>query len=233
MALFSSENIWAPRSISIASGTGVVAMTCIIARRIIPSGAQEGTDKRSETFWTNAPFVGALLLAINPIHIGYTSTVGNEPIFSLWLMFALYFLLRTEKTNNYAYLAAFFVFLASLTRFEIWVLFPFIIWVLIKQQRVTTMQFVVSSGIVALGPLIWIWNQENTFGSWHLFLDFYLSGAAAAVSATGDSLLNAKLVIIITGIYTFGISWYVFYYGFRKLISSQSMKTAGNHPPRN
>ncbi|MCH8208545.1 MAG: hypothetical protein IIA62_05775, partial [Nitrospinae bacterium] len=120
-----------------------------------------------------------------------------------------------------SFITAFFLLLASLTRYDAWLAIPFFIWIWLKQKRVTIPQFFVSFAIVMAGPMIWIWRQQKVFGSWHLFLDHYLSGGgASSASKTGDPLLNGLTVITDSGSVTMGISWYVFYFGLKKIVSS-------------
>ncbi|MGV7221448.1 MAG: hypothetical protein ACQ9MH_07990 [Nitrospinales bacterium] len=218
MALFSTESIWVPRLLNIFAGAFAVAITYIIVQKLIGKQFSSEDENQDKLSLENAPFVAALLLAINPFHINYSSSVGNETFFSALLVFIFYLLMKTEKTSNFGFIAAIFLVLASLTRYEIWMTVPFIIWAIIKQKRATWPQFISCSLIFSIGPLTWFWWQEKFFGSWSRFLEHYLSGAGASSSSiSGNSIQNAIATMWIPVGITVGIGVIAILYGLHFL----------------
>lgn len=229
MMIFFSEKIWIPKLISVFCGAYAVALTYLITKKIVTSVNKEGLKNSGRSIMDKAPLAAALLLAFNPYHIFYTSKSINEPLYSALLLSAIYFLLKAEKANNYIFLTAVFLFFASLTRYEIWVLLPFFAWISLKQGRLTLTKFFASALIVLSGPFIWILRQHYVYGSWRDFIEHYTSGGgASSSSATGDPFLNALFVISTAGVMTFGIAWFTLIYGWKKLSGSKKKEKVVN-----
>ncbi len=229
MIIFFSEKIWVPKLVSVFCGAYAVALTYLITKKIVTTVDKERLKNPSGSIMDKAPLAAALLLAFNPYHIFYTSMSINEPLYSALLLSAIYFLLKAEKANNYIFLTAVFLFFATLTRYEIWVLLPFFAWIAIKQERVTFTKFFASAIIVLSGPFIWILRQHYVYGSWRDFIEHYTSGGGASTSsATGDPFLNALFVISTAGVMTFGIAWFALIYGWKKLAGSKIMVKVAN-----
>jgi len=146
--------------------------------------------------WTGsriAGWVAFTLFALNPRLIYFFTTPENEPLMILCATGLLYYLVRWsqfERWRDFA-LAALFLFLGTLTRYEGWALAAIaclLIPIIARKQRVeATILFM---GAACLGPMLWMLYNMVYFDDPLMFTYGIGSAAANDVAKTLGTLGN-------------------------------------------
>jgi hypothetical protein len=117
-----------------------------------------------------AGFTAAALFAVNPNMLYLASTPMTEPIFAAALMALLWATLwyRDSPSLRAVFAAAGASLAASLTRYEGWVLIPFVVLFFLFRKR--KRDAVIFAVVAALGPLAWLAHNQYYYSN---ALEFY------------------------------------------------------------
>ncbi len=139
-------------------------------------------------FGSNSPAVAAAgLAALNPNLLYLQSTAMTEAIFFAALMALLYFTVRFRQTQGWGAVvgAGLAAWAATLTRYEGWVLLPFVAaYFLYAARRRRVLVALLFSVLAGAGPLYWLANNWYLTGD---ALDFYRGPySARAIQGAAD-----------------------------------------------
>ena len=105
-----------------------------------------------------AALLGFVLIALNPLHIFYSTSAMTDVPHAFFVLAALYFVLRRGWV-----LAAVFAALAGLTRVESWMLIALIPAIqFLRERRISIVALV----ILVVPPLFWFYISWKATGNW-------------------------------------------------------------------
>lgn len=148
--------------------------------------------------------VAAILLAMLPVHVSLSVTSLNEVTFLFDMLASILFLLMgtEEGHNRYIYIGSsiFFLCMASMTRYEAWLLIPFFpAYYFLKTKKMIESVFIFL--ILSLLPLFW--SVSN-----YIYSGNFLLGFTAAEDLSRAEEVNFFKAIQILGKNTVGqIEW--------------------------
>lgn len=116
-----------------------------------------------------ASFLGSLAFILNPDVLYIQTTPLSEMVCAVTFMVAIYYFLcwAQEESTHYLVISAFAMFLATLSRYDNWVLFAILMFLLVlisaqkRYNRTKTVSMVIIYGTLAgFGIMLWIlWNK--------------------------------------------------------------------------
>src|SRR5947209_1213107 len=139
------DRLWAPRAFSLLCGIVAVWLLFRIAARLL------GRE---------AAFVGALGLALSPLHIQASTTAASEAPFLALLLGAIDLLLSDRLAASALLLAA-----AGMVRYDGWLYVPLLAgWLLLR--RVGLPRVALYCALAVLPVPLWLWQNFRFGGDW-------------------------------------------------------------------
>ncbi len=135
------EPYYVPKLLSALFGGLSPALVFLMARRM---------GRKESTGW-----IAWAIATLLPLHLLYSTASMTEAFSGFWILLAAFALLRAEPRNGWLLISAVALLPAALTRYEAWALLLLLPPLAILQRRARPTVLVLSTAILALGPLIW------------------------------------------------------------------------------
>jgi hypothetical protein len=159
-----------------------------------------GRSETSHKLWYPG-LIFALVYSFHPFLIVHGSQATNIPL-GVFLVAATLWILNRSKKNPALILSGIALGLACLTRYEYWIIVPFIIFLLLYLKHMNIKQVGLFSVPAFLLPGMWLFAKlgSGTEGS---FIDHYIHGGGSETSSLfGSPLLNGIATLIIPFVLT-------------------------------